>query len=32
MPNLDINSIKIRREVSDIITYVSDLFLEAVES
>ncbi len=32
MMNLDIDSIKIRREIPDIISYVSDLFLEAVES
>jgi hypothetical protein len=32
MGNLDIDSVKLRKEIPDIISYVSDLFLEAVES
>ena len=32
MPNLDINSVKVRWEVPDIINYVNDLFFNGVES
>ena len=32
MMNLDINSVKLRKEIADIITYVNDLFFNAVES